>query len=49
MLLADVPAVFIGDQLAGKIPMTLVHSIAAAIFAALGVATLPGAGARLGI
>jgi putative Ca2+/H+ antiporter (TMEM165/GDT1 family) len=49
MLLADVPAVFIGDKLAGKIPMKLVHSIAAVIFAALGVATLLGAGARLGI
>ncbi len=48
MLLADVPAVFIGDKLASKIPMRLVHSIAAAIFAALGVATLLGAGAKLG-
>jgi putative Ca2+/H+ antiporter (TMEM165/GDT1 family) len=49
MLLADVPAVFIGDKLAGKIPMKLVHSIAAAIFAVLGVATLLGAGVSLGI
>jgi putative Ca2+/H+ antiporter (TMEM165/GDT1 family) len=48
MLVADVPAVFIGDKLAGRIPMRLVHSIAAAIFAALGVATLLGAGAKLG-
>jgi Ca2+/H+ antiporter, TMEM165/GDT1 family len=48
MLLADVPAVFIGDKLASKIPMKLVHSIAAAIFAVLGVATLLGAGAKLG-
>jgi len=40
MLIADVPAVFIGDKLAGKIPMRLVHAIAAAIFALLGVATL---------
>jgi putative Ca2+/H+ antiporter (TMEM165/GDT1 family) len=48
MLLADVPAVFIGDKLATKIPMKLVHSIAAAIFAVLGVATLLGAGAKLG-
>ena len=47
MLLADVPAVFIGDKLATKIPMKLVHSVAAAIFAALGVATLLGAGAKL--
>lgn len=48
MLAADVPAVFIGDKLAAKIPMKLVHSIAAAIFALLGVATLLGAGAKLG-
>jgi putative Ca2+/H+ antiporter (TMEM165/GDT1 family) len=48
MLIADVPAVFAGDKLASKIPMKLVHSIAAAIFALLGVATLLGAGAKLG-
>lgn len=48
MLLADVPAVFIGDKLAHKIPMKLVHAIAAGIFAVLGVATLLGAGATLG-
>ena len=44
MLIADVPAVFLGDKLAGRIPMTLVHRIAAAIFAGLGIATLLGAG-----
>ena len=49
MLIADVPAVFVGDRLANKIPMKLVHGIAAAIFAVLGVATLLGAGASLGI
>ena len=48
MLIADVPAVFVGDKLAAKIPMKLVHSIAAAIFALLGVATLLGVGAKLG-
>ena len=48
MLLADVPAVFAGDKLASKIPMRLVHTIAAGIFALLGVATLLGAGAKLG-
>ena len=48
MLIADVPAVFVGDKLAAKIPMKLVHSIAAGIFALLGVATLLGAGSRLG-
>jgi len=48
MLLADVPAVFVGDKLANKIPMKLVHSIAAGVFALLGVATLLGAGTKLG-
>ncbi|HSW19161.1 MAG TPA: TMEM165/GDT1 family protein [Ramlibacter sp.] len=48
MLIADVPAVFAGDKLADRIPMKLVHSVAAAIFAALGIATLLGAGSRLG-
>ena len=49
MLIADVPAVFIGDKLANKIPMKLVHSVAAAIFALLGLATLLGAGSGLGL
>ncbi len=40
MLIADVPAVFIGNQFAAKIPMRLVHSIAAAIFTLMGVLTL---------
>jgi Ca2+/H+ antiporter, TMEM165/GDT1 family len=48
MLIADVPAVFVGDKLANKIPMKLVHFIAAAVFAVLGIATLLGAGARFG-
>ncbi|MFA5912275.1 MAG: TMEM165/GDT1 family protein [Burkholderiales bacterium] len=49
MLIADVPAVFIGDKLSAKIPMKLVHAIAAAAFGVLGVATLLGVGAGLGI
>ncbi len=48
MLIADVPAVFVGDRFAAKIPMKLVHSIAAGIFAILGLATLLGAGKNLG-
>ena len=48
MLIADVPAVFAGDKLATRIPMKLVHSIAAAVFAILGIATLMGAGSSLG-
>jgi putative Ca2+/H+ antiporter (TMEM165/GDT1 family) len=45
MLIADVPAVFVGDRFAARIPMKWVHRIAAGIFAALGVATALGAGA----
>jgi putative Ca2+/H+ antiporter (TMEM165/GDT1 family) len=48
MLIADVPAVFIGEKLAARVPMKLVHAIAAAIFALLGVATMLGAGSGLG-
>lgn len=49
MLIADVPAVFVANKFAEKIPMKLVHSIAAAVFAVLGIATLFGAGTRFGI
>jgi Ca2+/H+ antiporter, TMEM165/GDT1 family len=48
MLIADVPAAFAGDKLANKIPMRLVHSIAATVLAALGIATLFGVGKSLG-
>lgn len=48
MLIADVPAVLVGDKMAHKIPMKLVHAIAAGVFAVLGIATLLGAGAKLG-
>jgi putative Ca2+/H+ antiporter (TMEM165/GDT1 family) len=40
MLVADVPAVFIGDRFSKKIPMKLVHSIAAAMFAVMGLFAL---------
>lgn len=40
MLIADVPAVFVGNKFATKIPMKLVHSIAAGIFAVMGLLTL---------
>jgi putative Ca2+/H+ antiporter (TMEM165/GDT1 family) len=48
MLIADVPAVFLGQRFADRIPMKLVHTIAAVLFALLGVATLAGLGAKLG-
>jgi putative Ca2+/H+ antiporter (TMEM165/GDT1 family) len=48
MLIADVPAVFVGDRLSRKIPMKLVHGTAAVMFALLGIATLTGMGQRFG-
>ncbi len=48
MMIANVPAVFLGSKIANKIPVRLVHGIAALIFALLGVATLLGWGARFG-
>lgn len=44
MLVADVPAVFVGDKLASKIPMRWVHGVAAGVFAVLGILTLMGVG-----
>jgi putative Ca2+/H+ antiporter (TMEM165/GDT1 family) len=49
MMIANVPAVFLGDRIANRMPVRLVHSVAAAIFALLGIATLFGAGERFGL
>ena len=49
MMLANVPAVLLGSRIAGRVPVRLVHGIAALIFALLGVATLLGAGKKFGI
>lgn len=49
MMLANVPAVLLGERIAHRMPIRLVHGIAAAIFAVLGVATLMGAGEGLGV
>jgi putative Ca2+/H+ antiporter (TMEM165/GDT1 family) len=48
MMLANVPAVYFGDRIAGRVPLKLVHGLAALIFLVLGVATLLGAGRNLG-
>ena len=48
MMIANVPAVIMGDRIADKMPVRLVHRIAAAIFAVLGLATLLGAGDSFG-
>jgi Ca2+/H+ antiporter, TMEM165/GDT1 family len=44
MMLADGPAVFLGDTIAKKVSMPLVHGIAALIFAGLGLLTLLNVG-----
>jgi Ca2+/H+ antiporter, TMEM165/GDT1 family len=49
MMIANVPAVLLGDRIAEKMPVKLVHWIAAAIFAVLGIATLLGAGQSVGL
>lgn len=49
MMIANVPAVLLGDRIAHRLPIRLVHSIAALIFAILGVATLMGAGKSVGL
>ena len=44
MMLANVPAVFAGGAIAKRVPMKLVHTIAAVIFVVLGVLTLLNVG-----
>jgi putative Ca2+/H+ antiporter (TMEM165/GDT1 family) len=44
MMLANVPAVLLGEEAARKLPMRLVHGIAAAIFFVLGITILAGVG-----
>jgi Ca2+/H+ antiporter, TMEM165/GDT1 family len=44
MMIANVPAVLLADRIAHRIPIRLVHGVAAAIFAALGIAALAGIG-----
>jgi putative Ca2+/H+ antiporter (TMEM165/GDT1 family) len=44
MMLANVPAVLLGEVAAKKLPMHIVHRVAAAIFFALGVTVLLGYG-----
>jgi putative Ca2+/H+ antiporter (TMEM165/GDT1 family) len=48
MMIANVPAVLLGDRLAHRIPTRVVHAVAAGIFAVLGVLTLAGVGERFG-
>ena len=40
MMIANAPAVFVGNKLADKLPILLIHKIGASIFLIIGVATL---------
>ena len=42
MLIADVPAVFVADRFASRLPLQAIRIVAAVLFAALGIATLVG-------
>jgi len=44
MMIANVPAVLLGEGVAKRVPLKLVHSIAAAIFAILGVLAILNTG-----
>ncbi|MFO1268025.1 MAG: TMEM165/GDT1 family protein [Rubrivivax sp.] len=45
MMIANVPAVWLGEAAVKRLPAQLVHRIAAVVFAAIGVAVLAGVGA----
>lgn len=49
MMIANVPATLLGRRIASRTPVRVVHSIAALIFIAIGMATLLGVGQALGI
>lgn len=49
MMLANIPVVLLGDRLASRLPVRTIRAVAAAVFALLGVATLAGAGGRMGL
>jgi len=44
MLLVNIPVVFIGDRIAGPLPVKTIRIVAAGLFAVLGVLTIVGAG-----
>ena len=49
MLLADVPAVLLGERVTRVLPLSLVRRVATALFVLLGIATLLGGGSMLGL
>lgn len=48
MMLANVPAVYLGEKVARAVPMKLVHGVSALIFVVLGVLTLLNVGKLFG-
>jgi putative Ca2+/H+ antiporter (TMEM165/GDT1 family) len=42
MMLANIPAVILGDRLAGRLPVKAIRLAAAAVFGVLGVLTVSG-------
>lgn len=48
MMIANVPAIYLGDRFADRLPIKLIHLVAAILFVLLGVLTLLGAGEQLG-
>lgn len=48
MMIANVPAIYLGDKFADRLPVRLIHLVAAILFVVLGVLTLLGVGEKLG-
>ena len=44
MMLANIPIVFIGDRIAGRLPVKAIRIVTAVVVAALGVLTIVGVG-----
>jgi len=44
MLIADIPAVLVGERAAGRLPLRAIRYVAAVLFAAMGIAVLAGLG-----
>ncbi|UZD54274.1 TMEM165/GDT1 family protein [Caldimonas aquatica] len=49
MMIANVPAVLLGDRMSHQLPVRFIHALAALVMALLGVATLLGWGERWGL
>lgn len=49
MMIANVPAVFVGDRVAGRLPLKLIHGVAAGLFLVLGLLVLFSPDGALGL